>query len=216
MKPNENNPLIDIRRVRAIAFDCDGVLFDSADANKAYYNRILDRFGKPPMTGEQFAYTHMHTARESLRYLFPDNGLLPGVLAFSKELTYMPFIRLMKIEPDLKPLMKRIKPCYPTAIATNRTDTMGRVLETHGLEDQFDLVVTALDVENPKPEPDSLYRVANHFQIQPDELMYVGDSTVDEQAARAAGVIFVAYDNPSLYADIYISSLKEMLTIFKL
>ena len=47
------------RQIRAVVFDCDGVMFDTADANRIYYNRVLERFGKPPLNQEQFINVHM-------------------------------------------------------------------------------------------------------------------------------------------------------------
>ena len=59
-------------RFEVVAFDCDGVLFDTEQANRVYYSNILQHFGRPAVTEEQFAYVHMHTISESLAYLFPD------------------------------------------------------------------------------------------------------------------------------------------------
>jgi phosphoglycolate phosphatase-like HAD superfamily hydrolase len=136
-----------MRAVKVIVFDCDGVLFDTQKANMAYYNHLLNQFNRPPMTPEQFAYTHMHTIDESLAYLFDDVEILDSVRAYRKHMNYSPFLRIMEIEPYLKPLLKRLRPKYKTAIATNRTDTVKSVLSQHGLEQNFDLIVTALDVE---------------------------------------------------------------------
>ncbi|MFW6335253.1 MAG: HAD family hydrolase, partial [Desulfosalsimonas sp.] len=100
-----------------------------------------------------------------------------------------------------------------TAVATNRSDTMNRVLEEHGLEHCFDLVVTALDVENPKPSPDQLIKITQHFGVSSGQVLYVGDSQVDQQAARAAGVILAACCNDSLEADYHIERLSEIKEI---
>lgn len=196
--------------VRVIAFDCDGVMFNSSEANKAYYNQILTRFGKPELNSEQFAYTHMHTADDSMAYLFKDKEILEAAQAYRKKMTYMPFIRHMEIEPHLKALLAELKPRYKTAIASNRTDTMNKVLEVHGLENDFDFVVSALDVDRPKPYPDELLKIAEYFKVKPEEILYVGDSEVDEMASKAAGVPLVAYDNLNLSAQIHIKSLKEL------
>ncbi|MBW1841164.1 MAG: hypothetical protein JRI75_05165, partial [Deltaproteobacteria bacterium] len=51
-----------MKDIVVVAFDCDGVMFDTTRANMAYYNRILNHFGKPDMTPEQFSFAHMHTA----------------------------------------------------------------------------------------------------------------------------------------------------------
>ena len=199
-----------LENIRVIAFDCDGVLFDTELANKAYYNQVLNHFGKPDMTHEQFVYTHMHTADEAIAYLFKDAASIRAAQAFRKEMGYLKFIKYMEIEPHLKTLLKNLRPKYKTAIATNRSDTLDSVLMEHGLVDYFDLVVSSLAVERPKPHPDALIKILKYFGIKPHNAIYVGDSEVDEQAARAAGVPLVAYKNPSLTADFHIENLGEL------
>lgn len=199
-----------MEEIKVVAFDCDGVLFDTVKANKAYYNRILSHFGKPEMTSEQFAYSHMHTVDESLANLFGDEKMREAAHAYRKKMGYGSFIKYMEMEPYLKPLLKKLRPAYKTAIVTNRTDTMHQVLAEFGIDKDFDLVVTALDVSRPKPHAKPLLKVLEHFSITPRQIIYVGDSEVDEIAAKAAGIPLIAYDNPSLLADFHITSLKEI------
>ena len=73
-----------MKDVKVVAFDCDGVLFDTAQANRAYYNAVLNHLGFPDLSGEQFAYVHMHTVDESLAYLFKDSQDLAEAYAFRK------------------------------------------------------------------------------------------------------------------------------------
>lgn len=196
--------------IKVVAFDCDGVMFDSVQANMDYYNSILRHFGKPEMTPEQFAHAHMHTADNVLANLFNDRKSLEAAHLFRRKMSYRPFIKDMKIEPGLKSLLGKIRPAYKTAIATNRSDTMQGIMSEHGLEECFDYVVCALDVKNPKPHPESLIKIVEHFSIKPSQAIYVGDSVVDEIAAKAAGIPLVSYNNKELSADYYISSLKEL------
>jgi FMN phosphatase YigB (HAD superfamily) len=202
-----------MNQIKVVAFDCDGVLFDSEDANTAYYNHFLRHFGLPDMTPDQVRYAHMHTAKQVMAYLFPDKPLLDRANSIRGEVGYLPFIKHMRIEPYLKMLLKALKPKFKIAIATNRTNTMPHVLGAHGLEDQFDLVVTAGDVVNPKPDPEMLATILTFFNIRPDEALYVGDSQLDEQAARSAGIPFIAYDNRDLSAVAHIASFKELETL---
>lgn len=196
--------------IKVIAFDCDGVMFDTTQANKAYYNQILGHFGLPAMTPEQFAYSHMHTVDQSITNLFEDEKRIQAAHAYRKKMSYLPFLEYMEIEPHLKPLLERLRIKYNTAVATNRTDTMDRVISAHGLEGYFDLIVSASDVKHPKPHPEPLIKILQYFQIRPGRLVYVGDSELDEIAAQAAGVAFIAYNNESLSAAFHINSLKEM------
>ncbi len=197
----------------AVAFDCDGVMFDTQKANRAYYNDILAFFGRPPMSDEQFRYAQMQTVDKSLEMLFPDKNDYAAAQKYRKVHGYGPYIRYMEMEPDLVAVLAYLRDRYSTAVATNRTDTMGRVLEAHDIRAYFDKVVTALDVKNPKPAPDVLLCLLEYFGISSSELLYIGDSKVDEAAAAAAGVPFAAYDNPALDADYHIRRLSEIKTI---
>jgi len=202
--------------LKVLAFDCDGVMFDSRKANQAYYNDILSHFGRPPMTPDQFFYAQMHTVGESLESLFLDPEELQAAHALRRQTGYTPYLKYMEIEPDLKPLLNKYMGRLKFAVATNRTDTMHRVLAMNGLESYFDLVVTAQNVPRPKPYPDQLLRVMEFFHVSAEELLFVGDSELDEMAAKAAGVRLVAFDNPKLAGDFHIRRLKELEDIISL
>ena len=202
-----------MKHIKIVAFDCDGVMFDTTESNTAYYNQILDHFGRPALTAEQFAYCHSHTADRAIANLFPDEEGFRAAQAYRSQMSYIPFLKYMEMEPYLKPLIQRLRPRYKTAIATNRSDTMDRVISEHGLDGYFDLVVCAGDVDHPKPHPDQLIKILKHFEIEPCDSLYVGDSDLDEIGAKAAGVPFVAYKNRSLSADFHIQSLKQIAEI---
>jgi HAD superfamily hydrolase (TIGR01509 family) len=199
--------------VKAIIFDCDGVMFDSSKANIAYYNAILDHFGKDPMTADQFEYVHMHTVFAALHYLFDNETDRKAALSYSATMNYEEFIQYMEMEPDLISLLEWLRPEMKTAVATNRSTTIGRVLTDHNIDRYFDIVVSALDVKNPKPAPDMLIKITEHFNISPKQALYVGDSMLDEDAAIAAGVPLVAYKNTSLSAEYHIDGLMEVREI---
>ena len=195
---------------QAVIFDCDGVMFNTNRANEAYYNQILQHFDRPLLTPAQFKYCHMHTGDEAMHYLFDGTGLADAAQTYRLQMGYSQFIGMMEIEPHLKPLLRSLRPAIKTAVGTNRADTMEEVMRVHGLNDVFDLVVTSRDVVTPKPAPDILNQILAHFDFSPAQAIYIGDSVVDEKAAAAAGVPFVAYGDPSLRADHHISSLDEI------
>ncbi len=196
-----------------MAFDCDGVMFDTEAANRAYYNDILAHFRKPPMTGAQFAYCQMHTADQAIAHLFSDEHEFAKAQALRKKRGYGPYIRQMQMAPDLMDVLCWCRNGLKTAVATNRSDTMNRVIEEHGLQGCFDLVVTALDVKNPKPHPEQLLCIMEHFRAEPGEVLYIGDSQLDQHAAHDAGVVFAACQNSGLAAAYHIDSLSEIKAI---
>ena len=82
---------------------------------------------------------------------------------------------------------------FRTAVWTNNDGAATRhVLERFALAPHLDLVVTRQEVRHLKPDPDGFRVIAERW---PDleELFVVGDSWADGQAARAAGVPFIAY-----------------------
>jgi phosphoglycolate phosphatase len=202
---------------QVVIFDCDGVLFDSKEANIAFYNQILAQFHLHPMTREEVEYVHISTAEGALRYLLArrDLNVLEELLAHRPRVDYTPFIRLMHMEPHLKELLGSLPPQIKRAVSTNRATTITDVLRIHGLEDEFDLVISSLDVKNPKPHPESVLKILHHFSLSPAEALFIGDSVVDQESAQGARVPFVAYKNSALQAAYYIDDLlavKDIIT----
>ena len=201
--------------IEAVIFDCDGVLVDSRAANAAFYNQILAHFNKEPLTETQLTYVHSQTVYESLAYLFQGDSRLPEAERFWRTMDYGPINKMLTLQPGLVDCLQDLHGRFKTAIATNRTNTMSRLLREFGLADRFDLVVTSLDVERPKPFPDPLFKILAQFKAAPRQSLFVGDSDVDERTARAAGVPFVAYCNPSLAAEHHIQCLKDLRTVLE-
>ena len=202
--------MITNQKTRAVVFDCDGVMFDSRQANIHYYNHMLHHFDLPPMTGAAVDFVHSHTADESIQHIFQGTPLVKEAMAYRWEVDYTPFIQDMIMEPGLKELLEWLKPRFGLAVATNRSNTIGEVLKTRGLTGFFDLVVSSLDVKHPKPHPESLFKILDFFQVGPERILYVGDSAVDEETAKRAGVPFIAYRNKALKAYRHVGTMAEI------
>jgi phosphoglycolate phosphatase-like HAD superfamily hydrolase len=188
-------------------------MFDSRQANIRFYNHLLSRFGLPPMTEDRIDFVHMHTADESIRHIFKGTPYTEQAQAYRWEMDYTPFIKDMIIEPELKEVLASLKPRFGLAVATNRSNTINKVLEWNGLDGYFDIVVSSLDVKNPKPHAESLLKILQFFSIGPRQALYVGDSSVDRETAEAAAVPFVAYKNSALEADFYAERMRDILPI---
>ena len=201
--------------LKLVIFDCDGVMIDSREANRAYYNHILARFGLSPMSEEELDYVHSHNVTDSVAFIFRDHPHIgmEQVRQFQLELDYTPFLRYLILEPDLLQFLQTIKPRYHTAISTNRTNTMPMVLEMFQLNPWFDKVVTALDVKRPKPAPDALRVILDHFSVDASEAVFIGDSTVDREHVQPFNMPFIAFKNPGLKADYHVTRFMELLEL---
>ena len=201
-------------QLKLVIFDCDGVMFDSKNANKMYYNHILEVFGHPPMTEEEVEYVHIHNVVDSVRHIlrnYPED--LPQAEKYREDLDYHPFLQHMNMEKDLVEFLDVLHPYYKMAISTNRTTTMKNILEIFGLAPYFGKVMTAFDVERPKPHPDALVEILNHYDLQADQAIYIGDSIIDRQHADSVGMDLIAFKNKKLDAEYHVDSFMEILTL---
>ncbi len=197
--------------IRLVIFDCDGVLFDSEDANIAFYNEVLRLCGEPPMLGaEQVACHALASAQLFEKYYGDRPHLLARVQTTAKQLDYGPFYRLMSPKPLLRPVLAELRANYAVAMATNRGQTTQGVLEHFDLQPFFDLAVGVLDVPRPKPYPDMLMRCLEHFSLGAEEAVFVGDQTSDAECARAAGLHFVGIGPAAATSVLRIAELAEL------
>ncbi len=194
--------------LKLVIFDCDGVLFDSKEANRSYYNHLLAKFNCPKMTEDEVEYVHIHSVMESVSHIFRKH-LKVAATAIEKyrtELDYSPFLRDMIMEPDLMEFLQLIKPKYHTAISTNRTSTMPMILDIFQLRPWFEQVVTALDAKHPKPAPDGLHMILENFGVEVSEAIYIGDSVIDMEHTQSVGMDLIAFKNPDLKATYHVDT----------
>jgi HAD superfamily hydrolase (TIGR01509 family) len=60
----------------------------------------------------------------------------------------------------------------------------------------FDLIITSNEVENHKPNPESINKALKYFKIEPNQAIMIGDSDKDIKAAKNAGVKSVLFFPP--------------------
>jgi HAD superfamily hydrolase (TIGR01509 family) len=202
---------MDISTLKAVVFDCDGVMFDTALANRKFYDEVLVSFGKQTLTQEQFVNVHMMTVKAAIEYLFPDFDDHRPVYEKIKSIGYAKFIPYMEREKGLKTLLSGLKAKgLIRGVATNRTNTMDNVLVDNGMTSLFETVVTAADVENPKPAPDQLNKIMAEFGLSSRQILFVGDSEYDQRAAQTAGTWFIAFKQKGLDAHYHVQSMEEI------
>lgn len=204
-------------KIRCVIYDCDGVLFDSLEANTKLYNDLCARVGRGPLREEELRYVHTHTVFEALHFIFGQKDEMEKKaleLLRLKQIDLREYVVYLKMEPHLLQTLEKLKEKgILRAINTNRTTSMKYIMEKYDLWQYFEMVVTALDVKNPKPNPESIEKIIQELNLNKEEAVFVGDSDVDQQTAESSGVRFIAYKNREIANDLFIDDHFDLLKI---
>lgn len=175
-----------------VILDCDGVLFDSWDANVAFYDAVLATIGEGPLDATGRELCHRLSGPQLWGELFPERpDLLERARVASASADYAPFYPLMRPTAELTETLARITAHCPLALATNRGRTVAGVTKYFSLERFFAAALGILDVPRPKPAPDLLLACLERTGVRSAAAVFVGDTLVDREAAAAAGVAYV-------------------------
>lgn len=179
-----------------VIYDCDGVMFESFEANFAFYSKVLAKFGKPPLdrnSAEAMHLLHTYSSKDVLARFFAGDPREEAALSFASSIDYRELLPFMHMEKELLETLQVLHNRVNLAVCTNRSNSMELLLEDFGLTPYFGYVMTAAKVTYPKPHPEPLLKILEHYRITPGEALFVGDSELDQRSAEAAGVPFVAY-----------------------
>jgi HAD superfamily hydrolase (TIGR01509 family) len=175
-----------------VIFDADGVLFESADSNTAYYNAIFQLMGEPALSPEEERLAVFLSANQVFEQRAGgDRERLRRMQKIGGQLDFTPFFHLLDPPFELRPFLLDIKRRHKIGLATNRSVTVPRLLEHLNLVDVFDAVACTQDRVKPKPAPDIVNLCMERAGVTRERTVYVGDSEIDYIAAQGAGVRFI-------------------------
>ena len=179
--------------IELVVFDADGVLFDSYEANIAYYNAIFEQVGEPPLNAqEQLASISMATVQLFTHRARGNQALIARMNEVGSALNPAPFLELLRPPFVMRPFMLRLKERYKLGLATNRSATLPALVRHLDLADIFDAIACAADRDvRPKPAADILELCMRRAETTATRSVYVGDSQIDQEAAEAARMHFI-------------------------
>lgn len=212
------NPLMSpdyVSGLKCIVFDCDGVLIDSYKANMMYYGTVKEKLGLPPLTEEEKYFVHSRTHKDALKHIAPGD-LFEKAWEIGKNVDSTSLMEYLTRSEGVREFLCWLRDMkFDLAVNTNRTDTMDIILKTMDLEGFFHPVITSGKVLKPKPDPEGLHIIMRTYGLQPHELAFIGDTSVDMKAAQNAGVRFWAYKDANLEAEVHIESFWDIKAVMQ-
>lgn len=182
----------------AVIFDLDGTLIDSAPDIHAASNAVLAEHGFAALDLPQVrgfvgrGVAHLVDCLLAASGADPQGALhAPMVAAFSAR--YEEAVALTEVYPGVPEALGALAAAgYPLGICTNKPLAPTRAVLAHlGIGGFFDTVIGGDSLSVRKPDPAPLRHAVD--RIGRARAIFVGDSEVDAETARAAGLPFLLF-----------------------
>jgi beta-phosphoglucomutase-like phosphatase (HAD superfamily) len=186
----------------ALIFDMDGTLVDSMPLHLDAWEITSAEFGLPFDRAQLNEFGGIPT-RKIVAILAEQHGLDIDVDAFTrrKVALYLEHIDKVSVFPAMWELVKR----YHGKVPGHRHGLIARARPAHpentGLDAYISVLVSADDVDNHKPHPDTFLKVAELLGANPANCLVFEDTQIGLQAGRAAGMETVLLEGSSTSAD---------------
>jgi phosphoglycolate phosphatase len=219
-------------RVRAVAIDLDGTMLDTVEDLCAAVNGMLAELALPHLdlelvrtfVGKGLANLVERSLRAALRG-DPEPELLRRAMPVYEANYDRVNGDTTTIYPGVREGLEALtRAGLPLACITNKASRFtGPLLQRVGFARYFSVVVCGDTLPQRKPDPAPLAHAARSMQVEPAEMLMVGDSINDAQAARAAGcpVFCVTYgyneghDVRTLDVDAIVPSLTDAAALVR-
>ncbi|HUB93474.1 MAG TPA: HAD family phosphatase [Verrucomicrobiae bacterium] len=203
----------------AVIFDMDGVLIDSVRLNWQAMNQVLVPYGVN-VSDEAVKRYLGRTLKDQVTMLNQDYRLQLDYREFSEatQVIKRGLFALLEPKEGVKELLRQLKSAgIATAVATSMPrDMTEQRLQTAGIIDHFDVLVTEEDVAKHKPEPDVFVKAAELLAMPSSGCVVFEDAPAGLLAAKAAKIQCIAVQTPYVNAsdlvqtDLQVATLKQV------
>ena len=195
--------------IKGIIFDLDGTLVDSVNETAVILNKMRKKRGKLPLSKDKYKKLISHGAGQLVQYACGDNESSIELIYEFRDFYKLTETSKNSIYPGVvETLTMLIQKDIKLAICTNKPENLcDKVLRDTGLIPYFDAVVAGGMTRSLKPSSESIDLAINKLKLNYNQVVLVGDSTVDQEAAKKANIPFIFFtggyddgvDNDSTY-----------------
>ena len=214
---------MDLSHIRALIFDLDGTLIDSQQDLINATNATLRELGHGELPAATVSSFIGHGAAKLVsRALGPDateREQADALQIFLRhyETNKLDYTRAYAGVPEA---LEKLFP-MPMAVLTNKPLLPSRqILESLGLMKYFAVIYGGDSFATRKPDPLGAQEILRQFAVVPGNALLIGDSEVDVQTARNAGMLaaivnygFGVHDRAKFPADFYLDRMTDLVPL---
>ncbi|MFR0689939.1 N-acetylmuramic acid 6-phosphate phosphatase MupP [Enterobacterales bacterium AE_CKDN230030158-1A_HGKHYDSX7] len=213
--------------LRAVLFDMDGTLLDTAPDFIAVCQAMLAAHGRAPIDDQRIQDVVSGGARAMVAATFDMDPEAPGFETLRQEFLdrYQEHCAVLTRPydgmPELLESIERSRLIW--GVVTNKPVRFAApIMEQLGLAKRSQVLVCPDHVTRSKPDPEMLLLACSQLKVDPSEVLFIGDDLRDIESGRAAGTKTAAVrygyihpdDNPAHWgADVIVDHPRDLLAV---
>jgi len=207
------------RSTRALIFDLDGVLTDTARLHYEAWKKLAKdewNFSFTEEMNEQFKGVERRACMRILAELMRIAMTEDEIIAYADQKnayyrTLLEDLTPASLMPKARHILNKCREKgYRTAVASASRNTRD-ILRRTGIYDLFDTIVDGNDVERPKPDPACFQKAAARLGMNPQECIVLEDSASAIAAADKAGFYCIGIGESTLeHTIVHLRSVAEL------
>jgi pyrophosphatase PpaX len=177
-----------LQNINTLLFDLDGTLLDSFSVHLKIFKTTLAQFGIQ-LSEEDFLKTYSPNWYETYEAI----GLRKEYWETADSFWLKEAEKISaQLFPGVKEILLKLDKYFTLGLVTSGSKSrVERDMRATGINIFFKTIITGDDIQTPKPSPEGLEIALRNLDKQPDEAIYIGDSSADYEMAKAAGVHFI-------------------------
>ncbi len=192
-------------RFKAVIFDLDGVITDTAHYHYLAWKRLADSVDAPfdEAFNEQLKGVDRMGSLELILARAPRTYTLEEkrALADAKNAHYQELIATMTPDDLLPGALRALEEVRAAGLLVGLASVSRNaftVLDHLGIRDRFDDVVDAATIVNGKPDPEIFLTAAAHLGVDPRDCLGVEDAAAGVASIKDAGMFAVGVGSPEV------------------
>lgn len=198
---------------RLILYDLDGTLVDTREDIARAVNHMRAEMGESPLPQKQIegcVGTGLHALIRSCLGS-DDERRIQKASKIYRDFYAAHMLDASRLYPGAEEALRYFSP-RPQAVLTNKPDPFSReILEALGVAHYFFEIVAGDSGYSKKPDPAAVFALMEKSGANPGEVLFVGDSLVDLETGRRAGIRTVLLTHGFTGADQLKSSRPDAL-----
>lgn len=182
---------------KALIFDLDGTLADNMPIHFLAFRNVLKDY-KVDLKPELFMSLAGVPAVETIAHYNEFFGVQmdPEKVGHQKEAEYEKIMHKMKPVEPVVALLKKYHGKLPMAVGTGGYRRLAEItMQIIGIDKYVDILVSADDVQHPKPHPETFLKCAKQMGVAPEFCQVFEDGEPGMQAARTAGMMVTSVND---------------------